>query len=128
MTIDRAIGNQESVSPIAIRVDWAYAAGVREQLPVSARLLLQCYARHAHMETGEVCLTQGVIEEELGITPNTTKKMTDLLVDVGLLYRTGQSRPGNKRGHIPVYIVAGPRESWGMPDRPDEMVEPSPWY
>lgn len=128
MTLAGAIGNQESTSHINIRLGWAYEVGVREQLPVSARLLLQCYARHAHMETGEVCLAQARIETELGITTRTTRTMTELLVNVGLLYRTSQSRPGKIKGHIPVFIVSGTQSAWGMLDRPDGTVEPSPWY
>lgn len=110
---------QESSAFVNIRIRSAYDAGSRHQLPGSARLLLQCYARHADMETGEVCISQARIEDEMGLAINTSKRMTRVLLDAGLLIGTGKHYPGKERGHLPVYIVAMARSSWGMLDHAD---------
>ena len=110
---------QESPAFVNIRIRSAYDAGSRHQLPASARLLLLCYARHANMETGEVCISQARIEDEMGLSVNTSKTMTRVLLKAGLLIGTGKHYPGKERGYMPVYIVALARSAWGMQERLD---------
>ena len=109
---------QEKSAFVNIRLRSAYEAGIRQQLPASARLLLMCYARHANMETGEVCISQARIEDEMGLAINTSKRMTRVLLEAELLIGTGKHFPGKERGYMPVYIVAMARSSWGMLEIP----------
>lgn len=112
-------GKTESRNRVALRVLWADDTASREQLPPSARALLIVFSRHANMETGEVCLSQGIIEQIIGISDRTARTMSRVLLDKGLIQATGKSRPGKVKGHIPIYAVTGAKTAWGLMGKPD---------